>query len=180
MNNKGYITKGLLLTIIGFIVAFLPKVITYTLYGVCIIIALFCIFEIIQGIASGDAGVIIPSIIGSALLIAAIIFLPKIVAFGIGVIGGLVIAGLGISEIVKAISAGSSMIGCVIGAIMLIVGGICIFNPFNAGKAARIIVGIVMMINGIFDLIVAYVIASRQKNSSSGVIDVTGFTVDDK
>lgn len=180
MNNKGYITKGLILTILGFLIAFLPKVITYTLYGICIIIALFCIFEVIQGITSGDAGVVVPSVIGSAVVIAAIIFLPKIILFGTGIIGGFVIAGLGISEIVKALSTGNGMTGCVIGIIMLIVGGICILNPFHAGSVVRVIVGIGMLLNGIFDLVVAYTIAKRKNNSGSGYIDVTGYTKDDK
>ncbi len=180
MSNKGYMTKGIILTIIGFIVAFFPKIITYTLYGVCIIIALLCVIEIIQGFAAGDAGTVIPSVLGTAVLIAAIIFLPKIVAVGIGFIGGIVIAVLGITEIIKAVNSANGMIGGIIGAIMLIIGGICIFNPFSAGKIARIIVGIVMMLNGIFNLLVAHAIASRNKNSSSGVIDITGFTIDDK
>lgn len=180
MNNKRYITKGLLLTILGFIVAFLPKVITYTLYGVCIIIALFCVIEIIQGIASGDVGVVIPSVLISAILISAIIFLPKIVAFGIGFIGGIVVSALGISEIIKAINFKRGMIGGIIGAIMLIVGSVCIFNPFSAGKMARILVGIAMMLNGLFNLLVAREIAARNNGSSSEVIDVTGFTVDDR
>lgn len=178
MSNKKFITKGLLLTIIGFIVAFLPKIITYTLYGICIIIALFCVIEIIQGIASGDFGIIVPSVIGTALLIAAIIFLPDIVAFGIGFIGGIVITIMGISESVRALKAKYNIFGCIIGAVMLIVGCLCIFNPFGAGKIARILVGIVMILNGLFNLFVAHTIASR--NESSSVIDVTGFTIDDK
>lgn len=179
MSNKKFMTKGLLLTIIGFIVAFLPKIITYTLYGVCIIIALFCVIEIIQGVSSGDFSIVIPSIIGTALLIAAIIFLPTITAFGISFIGGIVVAAMGISKIVRAVNSKNSVAGGIIGAIMLIVGGICIFNPFGAVKVARIIVGIVMMLNGLFNLLVAHTIADRNKNSSS-VIDVTGFTIDDK
>ncbi len=179
MSNKKFMTKGLLLTIIGFIVAFLPKIITYTLYGICIIIALFCVFEIIQGITSGDFGIIVPSVIGTALLIAAIIFLPKIVAFGIAFIGGIIIAVMGISEIVRALKTKNSIFGSIIGAIMLVVGCLCIFNPFGAGKIARILVGIVILLNGLLNLLVAHTITSRNKNSSS-VIDVTGFTIDDK
>lgn len=176
MSNKKFVTKGLLLTIIGFIVAFLPKIITYTLYGVCILIALFCVIEIIQGVASGDLSIVIPSVIGTALLIAAIIFLPTIIAFGISFIGGIAVAAMGISKIVRAVNSKLSVAGGIIGAVMLIVGGICIFNPFGAVKVARIIVGLVIMLNGLFNLFVAHTI---NKNSSS-VIDVTGFTIDDK
>lgn len=179
MSNKKFLTKGLLLTIIGFIVAFLPKIITYTLYGICIIIALFCVFEIIQGAASGDFGIIVPSVIGTALIIAAIIFLPKIVAFGIAFIGGIVVAVMGISNILRALKNKRNLLSGIVGAVMLIVGCLCIFNPFGAGRIARIIVGIVMILYGVFNLLVAHTITSGNKNSSS-VIDVTGFTVDDK
>lgn len=180
MNNSKFIAKGLLLTIIGIIMIFFPKIITYTLYGICIIIALFCFVEIIQGITSGDAGVVIPSVIGSAVLIAVIIFLPKIIAFGIGFIGGIVIAALGISEIVKAINSDKGLVRGIIGAVMLVVGGICVINPFNAGTLARILVGAVMVLVGAFNLYAARVMASRKSNSISGIIDVTGFTKNDK
>lgn len=172
MNNGKFIAKGLLLTIIGIILIFFPKIITYTLYGICIIIGLICIVEIIQGITSGDAGVVIPSIIGSAALIAVVIFLPKIVAFGLGFIGGIVIAVLGITEIIKAINSEKGLIRGIIGAIMLIVGGICVFNPFNAASLARILVGAVMVLLGIFNLYIARVIASRNGTSSSDIIDI--------
>ena len=180
MNNSKFIAKGLLLTIIGVILIFFPKIITYTLYGICIIIGLICVVEIIQGITSGDAGVVIPSVIGSAVLIAVIIFLPKIIAFGIGVIGGIIIAALGISEIVKAVNSDKGLIRGIIGAIMLIVGGICVVNPFNAGTLARILVGAVMILVGVFNLYVAHVAASRKSDSASGIIDITSFTTKDK
>lgn len=176
LNNGKFIAKGLLLTIIGIILIFFPKIITYTLYGICIIIGLFCIVEIIQGITSGDAGVVIPSVIGSAVLIAVVIFIPKIVTFGIGFIGGIVIAVFGITEIVKAINSEKGLIRGIIGAITLIAGGICVFNPFHAASLARILIGAVMVLLGIFNLYVARVMASRNGTSSSGIIDIKDFT----
>ncbi len=180
MSSNKFIAKGLLLTIIGLILVFFPKIITYTLYGICIIIALACFFEIIQGLASGDFRVVIPCVIGTAILIGVIIFLPKIIAFGLGFIGGLIIAVLGISEIVKAIKSDKGLVRGIIGAVMLVTGGLCVINPFNAGAFARIIIGVVMILVGIFNLYVARVAASRKSGSASGIIDVSGYTIDDK
>lgn len=180
MSSNKFIAKGLPLTIIGLILVFFPKIITYTLYGVCIIIALACVFEIIQGLASGDLRVVIPCVIGTAILIGVIIFLPKIIAFGLGFIGGLIIAVLGISEIVKAIKSDKGLIRGIIGTIMLVAGGLCVINPFNAGSFARIIIGVVMILIGVFNLYVARVAASRNSGSASGIIDVSGYTIDDK
>ncbi len=180
MNSNKFIAKGLLLTISGLILVFIPKIITYTLYGICIIIALACIFEIIQGLASGDLRVVIPCLIGTAILIGVVILLPKIIAFGLGFIGGLIIAMLGISEIVKSIKSDKGLVRGIIGAVMLIAGGFCVINPFNAGEFARIIIGVVIILVGIFYLYVARVAASRRNGSTSGIIDVSGYTIDNK
>lgn len=177
-----FFAYGLIMIIIGAIIAFFPGILLLTFKGILIISAVICAFVIIHGIFGKDSKSLGGSITAAAAIALMYIFSDKIISFGIGVIGGIAVVVMGIKRFISAANSATDKdirtINGILGAILLAVGVLCTFNPFDAGWIARILIGIVMIINGIFNLFVAHECKKRIVNDSPDIIDVNSFTID--
>lgn len=180
ISNAGYIAKGVLFTLLGITIAFLPNIITMFFYILGGIIIISCIGTLLS---SGGNGVMSGASIGGIIVGVLVILLPKIIEASVPVIAGILFIVYGLKQLHKAWKSDKSkdnrIITAVFGALIIGIGIFLILNPFDAGKIARTAIGIAIILLGAFNFLVAYTIAQRNKNSSSNVIDVSDFNVND-
>lgn len=178
ISNAGYIAKGVLFTLLGIIIAFLPDIITIFFYILGGIIIISCIGTMLS---SGGDGVMSGASIGGIIVGVLVILLPKIIEASVPVIAGILFIVYGLKQLHKAWKSDKSkdnrVITAVFGFLIIGIGIFLMLNPFDAGKIARTIIGISIILLGAFNFLVAYTIAQRNKNSSSNVIDVSDFNV---
>ncbi len=183
IDNSGYIAKAVLLIIGGSLFAFFPNIIKYTFLGIGAIIVIGSVLTMLTSMGSGDGGLMGSAGIGGILVGVFVAFLPKIITFGIGLIGGIVLLILGIIRFVKAFSSDKAKdlktLNIIFGIGMLIVALVLLSHPFSAGSFARFAVGIVLIVYGIYNIYIAYAISERNKNSTPDVIDINNFTIND-
>ncbi|HRR75312.1 MAG: DUF308 domain-containing protein [Ruminococcus sp.] len=186
IDNSGYITKCILLIISGGLIAFFPQIITWMFYIIGGIIVVSCILMMFTSFGSGDGGLLSSSSIVGILIGVGVMFLPKILTLGITIVGGCIFLVLGIVRIIKALSAENSqsnrILSGIIGCILVLTAIILFVNPFSAASAARVIVGLIMIVYGLFNGYVAYEISRRNSgytSSSPDIIDVSDFSVHD-
>lgn len=184
VSKSGFISKGILLAAAGIIIAFIPQIINMAFYIIGGIVIAACIITFISSLFSGEPGVMLPSSIGGILLGIIIIFLPKIISFGIAIIGGIVFSIMGITKLITAFNynkpKNTRIFNGICGVLLMITAIILFVNPFGAASAARFIIGIVIILYSLFYFYAAYVASEREKNASPDIIDVTNFTIDDK
>lgn len=180
ISKSGYIVKGVLLTLLGAVIAFFPGIISMFFYILGGIIIISCVASIIS---SGGDGVMTGAGIGGIIAGILVILLPKIIEVSIPVIAGIFLGGYGLQSLGKALnpekSKDSRIAGAILGALILGTGIFLIANPFFAGKAARIAAGIAVILVGVFNFLVAHAITQRSKNFSPEIIDVNSYTVKD-
>ncbi|MCQ2468511.1 MAG: DUF308 domain-containing protein [Ruminococcus sp.] len=183
-ERSDYLVKGVLLVILGIIIAFFPKIIS----GIFCVIGLIIIIGSVKTLftsAGQGAPMIGGSIIGM-LIGAFIAALPKFLMIRISLLAGTIFAILGITRLIGTIkkrSEGRSRIISIAWAVVLILGGIFfMINPLRLGNAIRFAIGLILTGFGVFDFIVAKFIKQRYSgstSSSSGIVDVDTFSVHD-
>ena len=186
IDNSGYITKCILLIISGGLIAFFPQVITWMFYILGGIIVVSCVFMMFTSLGSGDGGLLSSSSIIGILIGVGVMFLPKILTLGITIVGGCIFLVLGIIRIIKALCSQNSqsnrILSGIIGGVLVLSAILLFVNPFSAASAARVIVGLIMIVYGVFNGYVAYEISNRNAgytSSSPDIIDVNNFSVHD-
>lgn len=182
ISNAGYLVKGISLILGGAVIAFFPGIISWMFYVIGIIVIVSCIISLISSLGSGN-GMMISTSIGGIIVGVVIMLLPKIVSASIPVIGGIVFGFLGLKRIITALSSSvpehKRKANGITGTIFIVLALILILNPFEITRIACVIIGLVMVAYGAFNLYVAHVIKQRNENSSSGIIDINNFTIDD-
>lgn len=182
ISNAGYLLKGISLILGGAVIAFFPGIISWLFYVIGIIIIASCIISLISSIGSGN-GMMISTSIGGIIVGVLIMFLPEIVSASIPVIGGLIFGFSALKRIFTALSSSvpehKRKANGITGALLLVIALILILNPFEITRIACVIIGLVMAAFGVFNLYVAHVIKQRNENSSSGVININNFTIND-
>ncbi|MBR2283354.1 MAG: DUF308 domain-containing protein [Ruminococcus sp.] len=182
IDNFNYIFKGVLLTVSGLLLAFFPGVINWIFYIIGGIVLIGCVFTLLSSLAGGDA-MLLPSSLAGAAIGVGIMFLPRFVSVQIPVIAGLVLGVMGFIRLFRSFDRNQPqnkrIADLILGIVFIIVGGFLIFHPFRASKAARIIIGLVMLAFAAFNFYVAYAIKKRNENTEPAVIDIDDFTVTD-
>ena len=78
---------------------------------------------------------------------------------------------MGIVRLIKALSSSNNkdnrLLSGIVGGVLVAVSILLLINPFSAASAARVTVGIVMIVYGLFNGYVAYEINKRNKFSGS-------------
>lgn len=183
IDNSGYIAKAVLLIISGALFAFFPNIIKYTFLGIGAIIVIGSVLTMLTSMGSADGGLMGSAGIGGILLGVFVAFLPRIITFGIGLIGGIALLILAVIRFIKAFSSEKAKelktFNIIFAIGMLIVALILLSHPFSAGSFARFAVGIVLILYGLYNVYIAYAISERNKNSAPDVIDINNFTIDD-
>ena len=179
-NTKftGY-TKGIALIISGLLIAFFPGIISRLFYIIGLMIVIISAISLLAGLFAPGGKVISGGAIVGIIIGAVILFLPSFVHIGIPLIAGVVFATSGLDRIATAIrckSSGSNWLLTLIpGIALLILGGALILHPGNASRIARIIIGLVMIAVGVFNLLM-----DRKSAPGPGaIIDVDSYTVHD-
>lgn len=174
IKNSGYIAKGILLTITGIVIAFMPGIITWLFYIIGGIIIASCILMFLTSLSGGDF--MLPTSIFGVLIGVGFMLLPKFLSVTIPLVAGIVFGVMGISRLIGATKqekSRDSRIGSgIVGAVLLAAAIFLIFDPFKANAAARLIIGIILFLCAAFNFYVAYTIKKRSENSSSGIIDI--------
>lgn len=183
-ERSDYLVKGVLLVILGIIIAFFPKVIS----GIFCVIGLIIIIGSVKTLftSAGQGAPMIGGSIVGMLIGAFIAALPKFLMIRISLLAGTIFAILGITRLIGTIKKGSegrSRIISIAWAVVLILGGIFfMINPLRLGNAIRFAIGLILTGFGVFDFIVAKFIKQRYSgstSSSSGIVDVDTFSVHD-
>lgn len=180
-DNFSYILKGVILAFSGVLVAFFPNVINWLFYIIGGIVVFACVLSALSSVFGGDGGFMLPAGFGGALLGVGIILLPRFITIQIPVIVGLILTVMGAIRLAKGITSkdGNKKVDIILG-LLFIAGGITLlFNPFKAGKALRIMSGLIMIGFAVFNFYVAYVIKQRNDAYSPKIVNVDDFTVED-
>ena len=170
--NKDKIGKAAVMIISGLLIGFFPGVINRLFYIVgALVIAVSVILMIMKLISGSGISSVVNNIIG---IIVGIVInaLPSFVNTGIPLIAGIIIGFSGIDRLVTSISYGGGKRNIIMGAVLIIIAGVLIFNTAAITKPIRIIIGLVLIGMGIFNLF------DKGKFQPSGdVIDVDNYNI---
>ncbi len=183
-ERSDYVIKGILLAILGVIIAFCPKIISGIFYVIGFIIIIGSVKTLLSSAGKG-APMVGGSIIGmiAGVFVAA---LPRFLMIKISLLAGVIFTILGITRLFATIKKndGSSKIISIAWSIVLILGGtFFMINPLKLGNAIRFAIGLILIGFGVFDFIVAKFIKKRYgstNKSGSDIVDVDAFFVNDK
>ena len=186
IDNSGYAAKAVLLVISGALIAFFPQIVNWIFYILGGMIVVSCLFILLTSMGSGDGGLMSSSSLFGIAAGVGVMFLPKLLGIGIAIAGGIVFMIMGIVRLIKALSSSNNkdnrLLSGIVGGVLVAVSILLLINPFSAASAARVTIGIVMIVYGLFNGYVAYEINKRNKfssGSSPDVIDINDFTVHD-
>ena len=166
ISNSDYIAKGLTLIISGVLIGFFPNIIAWIFYIIGGIIVLSSIFMLLGGVNSGMDGTLAGSSIAGIIIGVIVLLLPRVISvifYAISRLSRLFKSGE--DKNLNKISLGFSLA-------LLAFGIFLLFRPFAAGNLARIIIGIIMILLGVFNFYVAHMINKRNKDSAPDIIDV--------
>lgn len=180
ISNAGYIAKAVALIATGLILGFFPKVLSGIFFVLGVIIIGSCVLVIIPGMFSGDGGGLISSGVTGVIIGAIVIFLPKILELGISIFGGIAFIIWGIVKLGRSAKeekgSDKRLFSIITGCALVVLGVLLFFNPFGL---ARKLIGVVLILIGVYNIYIAYAINEHNKGASGGVIDIDSFTVSD-
>ena len=174
---SGFITKGIVYLICGILIGFLPGVVNWIFYILGGIIIISSIFMLLGGMSSGADGSLVGGSLAGVIIGAIIMLVPKILHIGIPIAAGIFFFINGITRIVKAFkeeSSGIKKTSLIFGIFVLLFGCFLLAFPYRASTIARIIIGIVLIILGVFNFYVASVAKKRNADviSTNDIIDI--------
>lgn len=176
ISTSDYITKGFALVISGVLIGFFPNIISWIFYILGGIIVLSSVFMLLGGVNSGMDGTLAGSSIAGIIVGVIVLLLPRVISVGIPIVAGIVFIIYGISRLSKLFKRGEdknvNKISLAFSLVLLAFGIFLLFRPFSAGTVARIIIGIILIILGVFNFYVAHMIRIRNKNTAPDIIDV--------
>jgi len=180
-DNFSYILKGVILAFSGVLVAFFPNVINWLFYIIGGIVVFACILSALSSVFGGEGGFMLPAGLGGAALGIGIILLPRFITIQIPVIVGLILTVMGAIRLTKGITSkeGNKKVDIILGLLFIAGGVTLLFNPFKAGKALRIMSGLIMIGFAVFNFYVAYVIKQRNDAFVPKIVNVDDYTVED-
>ncbi len=180
-DNFSYILKGVILAFSGVLVAFFPGVINWLFYIVGGIIVFACILSMLSSVFGGDGGFMLPAgLLGGALGVG-IMVLPRFITIQLPVIVGLVLVVMGAIRLAKGLTGNDDKkkTDIILGLLFIAGGVVLVMNPFKAGKALRIMTGLIMLGFAAFNFYISYVIKKRNEAFAPSVIDVDDYTIED-
>ncbi|MBE6863659.1 MAG: hypothetical protein E7495_03680 [Ruminococcus flavefaciens] len=176
ISNSDYIAKGLTLIISGVLIGFFPNIIAWIFYIIGGIIVLSSVFMLLGGVNSGMDGTLAGSSIAGIIIGVIVLLLPRVISVGIPIVAGIVFIFYAISRLSRLFKSGEdknlNKISLGFSLALLAFGIFLLFRPFAAGNLARIIIGIIMILLGVFNFYVAHMINKRNKDSAPDIIDV--------
>lgn len=180
-DNFSYILKGVILSFSGVLIAFFPNVINWLFYIIGGIIVFACILSALSSVFGGEGTFMLPAGLAGAALGVGIILLPRFINIQIPVIAGLIFVIMGAIRLSKAVTnkEGNRKADIILGLLFIAGGVTLLFNPFKAGKALRIMTGLIMIGFAVFNFYVAYVIKQRNDAYSPKIVNVDDYTVKD-
>lgn len=181
-DNFSYILKGVILAFSGVLVAFFPGVINWLFYIIGGIIVFACILTFLSSVFGGEGGFMLPAGLAGAALGVGIMVLPRFVTIQIPVIVGIILCVMGAIRLAKGLAGNDDkkMTDIILGLLFIAGGVVLVMNPFQAGKALRIMSGLIMIGFAVFNFYIAYVIKQRNEAFAPSVIDVDNYTVEDE
>ena len=181
-DNFSYILKGVILAFSGVLVAFFPGVINWLFYIIGGIIVFACILTFLSSVFGGEGGFMLPAGLAGAALGVGIMVLPRFVTIQIPVIVGIILCVMGAIRLAKGLAGNDDkkMTDIILGLLFIAGGVVLVMNPFQAGKALRIMSGLIMIGFAVFNFYIAYVIKQRNEAFATSVIDVDNYTVEDE
>ena len=174
---SGFITKGVIYLVCGILIGFLPGVVSWLFYILGGIIIISSLFMFIGGLNSGPDSTLSSGSLAGIIIGAIIILIPKVLHIGIPIAAGVFFFVNGITRIVKAFKSESECVKkqtLVFGIIVLLFGCFILAFPYRASTIARIIIGLMLIANGVFNFYVASVAKKRNADidSTSNIIDL--------
>ncbi len=174
------IVKGIAIIVLGIIIAFLPDVINKLFYIIGIGVIIYTIVKSIIDIINtpSNKNKIIAQGIIWLIIGILFIYLPHIIGTAIPVIGGMIIATIGVERCFEAYNQfkggfNNWYIKGIFGAALVLVALFLIFKHHEASNALRVIIGIILMIIGGLNIFSDLKFGGNSGNG--GVIDVDKF-----
>lgn len=174
---SGFITKGVIYLICGILIGFLPGVVSWIFYILGGIIIVSSVFMLLGGMSSGSDSTLAGGALAGVIIGAIIMLIPKVLHIGIPIAAGIFFFISGIVRIVKSFkeeSAGVKKPSLIFGIFVLLFGCFILAFPYRASTIARIVIGLVLIILGVFNFYVASVAKKRNADidSTSSIIDI--------
>lgn len=173
------LTKGIMMIAAGLLIAFFPGIISRIFYIIGAAVICFSIVRLFMGTSSGLGRSLITGNILGIIIGAGIILLPNICTTGIPMIAGIIMGISGIERIFTAIEIyrvrGKWQMKAAIGILLIIAAGVFIFHPFSVSRWFRIIIGLVIIAIGSFNVFTDL----NNPAPEPKIIDVDSYTVSD-
>lgn len=172
--RSNMLAQAVVSIVLGLLLAFWPGITTITIvymlafyFAVAGAASLIAYFRT-GGARSGSAGVLVNGIL--LLVVALIVFLfPVAVAGFFSLILGILLLIGGIVNVVRAIelrryATGTWAIALVVSLLVAIGGIVIIANPFSSTVAFVLVLGVLLIVKGIFDLLIERWLAKAEKS----------------
>ena len=176
-----HLLKAVVLAVSGILIAFFPSVISSLFYIIGLLVLIGGIVSLLGSVLGKNSSTGLSSGIVTILAGVGIMILPRFVAVQVPVIAGIVIGVMGLVRILRGIDSSlpqkQRTTYIIMGIVMLLIASFLTFHPFSAGRIARKIIGIAMLVFAALYFYAAYAVKKHGAASAAEIIDVDNFTV---
>lgn len=178
-NKYNSLTKGIMMISAGLLIAFFPGIISRIFYIIGAAIICFSIVRLFMGASSGLGKSLIAGNILGVVIGAVIIALPNFCKTGIPLIAGIIMGISGLERVFTSVEIyrvrGKWQFKAAVGILLLIAAAVFIFHPFSVSKWFRIVLGLVIIAIGSFNVFTDL----NNPAPEPKIIDVESYTVAD-
>lgn len=178
-NKYNSITKGIMMIAAGLLIAFFPGIISRVFYIIGAGIICFSIVRLFMGVSSGIERSLIAGNVLGLIIGAVVILLPNFCTTGIPLIAGIIMGISGLERVFTAAEIyrvrGKWQFKAAVGILLLIAAAVFIFHPFSVSKWFRIILGLVIIAIGSFNVFTDL----NNPAPEPKIIDIDSYTVAD-
>ena len=172
--NKDKLTKAIIMIASGLLIAFFPGVINKLFYITGVLVIAVSVITLVIKLVTGNGILSSVNNIVGIIAGALIIWFPSLITVGIPLIAGIMTGFSGIDRIFRSIENGLDKKSLIMGIICVIAGGILVFYNNDVSNTMRIIIGLVLVGMGIFNL---FIKESGKNTSSDNIIDVDDYKI---